>query len=214
MPGGRRADPCEVLRTGPGTQHALTSRRLGHARVHSRTHSADILGSAKHQGHRGNTRDRPPRPRSGETIKQWINKCVSAGQAATGPQGGRSGHCSALLFSARARCVSSRPLSADGPRRPLCQPSVGEREAAVPRTRIGASPLTRTAGGPWPGGSRLPSLTPDSLTGRYPCLVLWPQNSYIKKINRVQFDLLYFVTEGDGVAGIAPCSCAGPFHGC
>lgn len=80
VPGGRRADPCEVLRTGPGTQHALTSRRLGHARMHSRTHSADILGSAKHQGHRGNTRDRPPRLRSGETIKQWINKCVSAGR--------------------------------------------------------------------------------------------------------------------------------------
>lgn len=119
VPGGRRADPCEVLRTGPGTQHALTSRRLGHARMHSRTHSADILGSAKHQGHRGNTRDRPPRLRSGETIKQWINKCVSAGQAATGPQGGRSGHCSALLFSAWARGVClpahSAPTDPDAP---------------------------------------------------------------------------------------------------
>lgn len=160
VPGGRRADPCEVLRTGPGTQHALTSRRLGHARMHSRTHSADVLGSAKHQGHRGNTRDRPPRLRSGETIKQWINKCVSAGQAATGPDR-PTGRAKRSLFGAfilrlGARCVSSRPLSADGPRRPLCQPSVGEREAAVPRTRIGASPLTRTAGGPWPGG-------PDSL---------------------------------------------------
>lgn len=216
--GRARREACRPLR---GASHGAWHTARAHeppagSRTHALTHSfSRHIRQCQAPGTQGeHTRQAPQAEvgRDNKTMDKQMRQCRAGRDRPTGRA--KRSLFGAFILRPGARCVSSRPLSADGPRRPLCQPSVGEREAAVPRTRIGASPLTRTAGGPWPGGSRLPSLTPDSLTGRYPCLVLWPQNSYIKKINRVQFDLLYFVTEGDGVAGIAPCSCAGPFHGC
>lgn len=220
--GRARREACRPLR---GASHGAWHTARAHeppagSRTHALTHSfSRHIRQCQAPGTQGeHTRQAPQAEvgRDNKTMDKQMRQCRAGRDRPR--QAHREGEAVIVrrFYSPPGRAVCVFPPTQrrrTHPRRPLCQPSVGEREAAVPRTRIGASPLTRTAGGPWLGGSRLPSLTPDSLTGRYPCLVLWPQNSYIK-INRVQFDLLYFITEGDGVAGIAPCSCAGPFHGC